>query len=122
MSEEKNPYRIPVELSGHAWVWRRAVALQAERVYEPLAGADRFVDAYLLVIAIRQVYASAPAMNKGVKGTDQLLQSATDNFLKDHPSAKDVRDVLIHFDQYQVGEGRLQKEAKWLLLTSPSAE
>jgi hypothetical protein len=108
----KNPSGLPVELSGHAWVWRRAVILQVERINSPLARGDRFVDAYLLAIAIRQVHACALAMNKGVQGTDQILRSATAEFLKDHPSAKDARDVLIHFDEYQVGEGRLQKEGE----------
>jgi hypothetical protein len=33
---DKNPNQIPVELSGHASVWRRAVALQVERIYAPI--------------------------------------------------------------------------------------
>ncbi len=112
MGEGKNLSRVPIELAGHAWVWRRAVALQAERIQSAPTVADRFVDGYLLVIAVRQVYASALAMNKGVLGTDRILRSAIEDFLIDHPAAKHVRDILIHFDEYEIGNGSLQKEGK----------
>jgi hypothetical protein len=93
-------------------VWQRAVTTQAERTTTAPTVADRFVEGYLLVIAIRQVYAAAMAMNKAVSGTDPELQSAMEQFLSDHPGAMDVRDILFHFDDYEIGEGRLQEQGK----------
>jgi len=40
---------------------------------------------------------------------DELLNRACKRFQADLPDAKDLRDVLTHFDAYEKGRGKLQK-------------
>jgi hypothetical protein len=50
-------------------------------------------------------------MNKAVGG-DGHLRKAPDRFLDEHPRAKNMRDVLSHFDEYEAGKGDLQKSGE----------
>ena len=40
---------------------------------------------------------------------DALLHDACERFQSDLPDTKDLRDVLIHFDEYEKGKGNLQQ-------------
>jgi hypothetical protein len=69
-------------------------------------GVDRHIDAYLCVIALSQVMRAALEMKRATG--DALLRDACDRFQSDLPDAKDLRDVLTHFDRYERGTGDLQ--------------
>jgi hypothetical protein len=69
-------------------------------------GVDRHIDAYLCVIALSQVMRAALEMKRATG--DALLRDACDQFQSDLPDAKDLRDVLTHFDKYERGTGDLQ--------------
>jgi hypothetical protein len=86
--------------------WRRAVQLQRERLGSSPDSTDRFVDAYLCIIALSQVLRGAEAI-KRVTG-DAKLRDACDGFLAAQGDATDIRDILTHFDAYERGEGTLQ--------------
>ena len=70
-------------------------------------GVDRQVDSYLCVIALSQVFRAALEMER-ITG-DALLRDACERFQSDLPDSKDLRNVLIHFNEYEKGEGILQK-------------
>ena len=108
MADRRNPAGLAVELSLHLRLWREAVELEADRLRTAPTIAHRHIDGYFLVVAIRQVLLSAEAMNKAIKG-DGHLANALAHFLADHPQAKEMRDVLIHFDEYERGTGILQE-------------
>lgn len=90
-------------------IWGQAVGVQANRAVKNATSiADRHVDGYLLILALRQVLRSASAMNKAVGG-DGHLAAAVSTFLEGHPQAVKMRDVLTHFDEYEAGIGSLQE-------------
>jgi hypothetical protein len=91
----------------HLAAWRNAVKLQRERV---ASGPDSTIptDARFLAVAVRNVLRAA---HMAVLVSPDA-QSAIDRFDQEVPNAKDVRDVLEHFDKYAVGEGNLQKELR----------
>jgi len=105
-----NPNTLPYLIKGHLGVWRRAVQLQKDRVlapeFGPEFGPDRHIDSYLCVIAISQAFRAALEMLR-VTG-DARLREACELFQCDVPDAKDLRDVLTHFDAYERGNGHLQ--------------
>jgi hypothetical protein len=103
-----NPGKLAVELAGHAYVWGQAVGLEADRALTAPTALNHHVDGYLLILAIRQVLRSADAMDKAVGG-DKDLREAQARFLAEHPQAQTMRDVIIHFDEYEDGTGKLQK-------------
>ena len=107
----RNPARLPVELGGHTYLWGQAVALGAERVRNASSVLHRHIDGYLLILAMRQVLLSAEAMNEAIGGDEELTATLA-RFLADNPQAKNMRDVLSHFDEYQAGTGKLQKTGK----------
>jgi hypothetical protein len=107
----KNPATLAVVLAGHAYVWGQAVGIEAERILSAATGTERHIDCYLLVLAIRQVLRSADAMDKAIGGDEELKQAQI-RFLAEHPHAQTMRDVLSHFDEYEAGNGRLQKSGE----------
>jgi hypothetical protein len=111
-----NPATLAVELAGHAYVWGQAVGLEAERVRSAATVAERHIDCYLLVLAIRQVLRSAEAMDRAIGGDEELRKAQT-QFLAEHPQTQKMRDVLSHFDEYEAGKGRLQKSGEVGALT-----
>jgi hypothetical protein len=72
-----NPATLAVELAGHAYVWGQAVGLEAERVRSAATVAERHIDCYLLVLAIRQVLRSAEAMDRAIGGDEELRKAQT---------------------------------------------
>jgi hypothetical protein len=43
---------------------------------------------------------------------DSTLRSAVEHFLGLTPDSAVIRDVLTHFDEYEAGRGRLQREGR----------
>ncbi|HZT66043.1 MAG TPA: hypothetical protein VFA11_09675 [Acidimicrobiales bacterium] len=115
MSGTVNPLTLPAELSGPLGAWHHGVARQAERVHAATNGVERFVDAYLFVIALRQVLRGAQAMLRATSSggqTDKPLREALATFKGAVGDATKIRDVLTHFDAYHEGAGNLQKAGK----------
>jgi hypothetical protein len=70
-------------------------------------------EGYLLVVAVRQVLRAVEAAQKHANkyrdsDRSKALGAALRKFDSSVPQAVDVRDVLVHFDRYQQGTGKLQ--------------
>lgn len=93
-----------------AWQWSIAVRSQAERI-KAGGGVTKLPDAYLLVVAVRNVRRAAEMASRHVR-TDEArsrIAAAIGLFDNELPGVKEVRDVLEHFDEYSQGRGRLQQ-------------
>jgi hypothetical protein len=107
--------------SSPAW-WRDVVRLQRKRVGDDLKGFidagrgpspafDRLrSDTYMLFMAIRHVFRYAERFAE--LSDDPRLSSATAEFLRLAPHAKDLRDFLEHLDEYAVGEGHMHRAGR----------
>ena len=94
---------LPAIALGHAWEWSRAAGLQLERFRK----SGTVSDAYLLVIAVRNVL-RAGRLARDELHTDSaraVLDQALAEFEAALPGAKNARDVLEHFDDYARGRG-----------------
>ncbi|MBL7261520.1 hypothetical protein [Paractinoplanes lichenicola] len=82
--------------------------VQAER----LLNGSSIWDGYLLLVALRQMIRAAE-MSRDSLTNDRaraILNSALKRFRTDLPELVDARDIIEHFDEYAVGEGRLQDD------------
>lgn len=120
-SPADNPYAIAV--SEAQW-WQRAVQLAVQRV----RGEDdrsiawhssRQIDARQLVFALRQLLTAEQLEQAALEalGVDPLvgqeLAKARRKFEEALPGVKDMRDALMHFDEWARGTGLgLQKERR----------
>lgn len=105
--EVSSPSLVAVAL-GHAWEWSQAVQLQLERFRR----SGRVSDAYLLVIALRNVLRAAQLAREElvtVVGRAALDQAIT-TFEETLPGVKSARDALEHFDAYARGRGGTGKD------------
>jgi hypothetical protein len=68
----------------------------------------REVDTICLALILRQLLRTIEALNRRVQS--QEVDAAVAEFYSKLPNEKLFRDVLEHFDEYQIGEGRLQKD------------
>jgi hypothetical protein len=105
------------ELAGWIWTWMFGVGMQAERTLNPQPNELPEVEAYLFAMALRQLFRSVEAAitqaeASGDKRRSKELKEARDAFDKAVPHAVSVRDVLVHFDEYERGEGKLQRGRK----------
>jgi hypothetical protein len=93
-----------------AWQWSVAVHAQAERVANG-SGARRVPDAYLLVLAVRNVRRAAEMVKNTVRTTGASVQmsAALERFDNALPGITKIRDVLEHFDDYARGVGNDQQ-------------
>ena len=93
-----------------AFQWSIAVRAQAERIRTG-SGVGRFSDAYLLVLAVRNVRRAAEMASQHARTGDarDRIAEAIDNLDNELPGARAVRDVLEHFDEYSQGRGHLQQ-------------
>ncbi|MFZ3555269.1 hypothetical protein [Streptomyces sp. BH055] len=94
----------------HLYKWHRAVGQQAERCLDlNRPNSSRQVDGYLFTQALRQALrAGEMVANSLPEGSArELARSAVDQFNRDCSTAKDVRDILDHFDDYARGIGNL---------------
>ena len=103
----ENPNRLPSLLKGHLATWTRAVQLQRTRIQEADTATDRQIDSYFCVISLSQVLRAAVEMRRCTG--DALLNRACNRFQANLPDAKDLRDVLMHFDAYEKVRGNLQE-------------
>ncbi|MGW6058432.1 hypothetical protein [Streptomyces sp. NPDC055189] len=85
----------------------------ADRAFKVLLHPTAGPDAAFLVVAMRGLLSSAEQMVKQVAplGKESALRSAVDAFTSAQPLVKHFRDVLIHNDEYSVGQGRSQNKA-----------
>lgn len=84
--------------------------MQGERLLVSESGVDRQIDAYLCVIALSQLMRVAIAMKRATGDTS--LREVCKRFQSDLPDAKNLRDILSHFNEYQRGAGKLKKARK----------
>jgi hypothetical protein len=120
--------RLGVEPGSGFLTWRLAVERQMRRVEEArdgqrpmlegsgsfpdvLAAQHQFIyDAHFLLVAIRNVLRNAELLRK-LTG-DGRVDRALRQFDRRFPDARNLRDVLEHFDAYLLDEGRLQGDGK----------
>ncbi|MFG3180782.1 hypothetical protein [Streptomyces nigra] len=86
---------------------------EADRAFKVALHPTAGVDAAFLVIAMRGLLSSAEQMVKQVAPLkkDAILHRAVDAFTSAQPLVKHFRDVIIHNDEYTVGQGRSRKKA-----------
>lgn len=95
------------ELEGWMLAWMEAAQLQMQRVRPSSGGtfADAQVDGMLFVVALDSAEVAAIA----ILGKDH---PAIAEFRAALPYLDEMRDILLHFDDYVRGQGRLQKSGR----------
>lgn len=96
----------------HLETWSQAVQIQASRILMdgpwPASGEQtRQADCYLFLVALRDVRRAAALV--GRQSGLQAVSDAVEAFDSEMPHVTNLRDVLEHFDDYAIGEGRLAK-------------
>lgn len=93
-----------------AWQWSIATASQAERLSAG-TGLARIPDAYLLVLAVRNVRRAAQMAVRQARTSEarSRIDSAIQAFDAELPGVSEIRDVLEHFDEYSQGVGDRQQ-------------
>jgi hypothetical protein len=99
---------------GHAYIWAEAADAIANRI---LANQEvtsvATGDAALLIIAVRNVLRAAELAQKVSTGAEEArIAAAIAKFRQELPDAEDMRDILDHFDRYEIGQGYLQRDAR----------
>ena len=94
--------------------WERAVRNQATRVLgsppDRQFGVSEKADGYLFVLALRNVIRAANlVLTLAPEHARPGIEAGIATFESKMGAAKDTRDVLDHFDDYVVGDGKLQK-------------
>lgn len=113
-SPADNPHAIAI--SEAQW-WQKAVRLAVLRLQEsddPRISwfSSRQIDARLLVFALRQILNAErlAAVAMDARGVDaaprEALARARQRFEDALPGVKDMRDALMHFDEWSRGQGR----------------
>jgi hypothetical protein len=113
-SPADNPHAIAI--SEAQW-WQRAVQLAVLRLREPDNQriswfSSRQIDARQLVFALRQILNAERlvAVAMEARGVDaaahEALARARQRFENALPGIKDMRDALMHFDEWSRGQGR----------------
>ncbi len=115
-------------LSGRSGHERRACTQGRHAVYvggraRPAGNSQRAIDATLMILALRNVTCVADWMADVAQGDDVgVIDKALDEFRRQLPDLVPARDTLEHFDEYAVGQGRLQKKAPFPFAFSLSPE
>ncbi len=111
-SPADNPHAIAI--SEAQW-WQRAVQLAVLRLREPDDQriswfSSRQIDARQLVFALRQILNAERLVAVAMRGVDtaahEALAHARQRFEDALPGIKDMRDALMHFDEWSRGQGR----------------
>lgn len=68
----------------------------------------REIDAISFALVLRQLIRAIEALNRRVKSAE--VDEALEEFYSKFPHEKEMRDILEHFDEYVIGEGRLQRD------------
>lgn len=111
-SPADNPYAIAVS-EGQWWMW--TAELCARRIREG-RDPDRQIDTRQFIMALRQLLYAAEMEKREVQHLDpavlQALGEARQHFDQSVPGLTDARNVLVHFDEYARGEGKLQHKLR----------
>jgi hypothetical protein len=112
-SPADNPYAIAVS---QAQLWRDLVVLTVHQMQDEddrrVMWSSRQLDAYVLVMTLRQLLTAEQleqaaltelAVDPAVGAT---LTAARQRFEDALPGVKDMRDALMHFDEWSQGKGR----------------
>src|SRR5437867_2079873 len=100
------PGAIPIDVvRSYLHMWLSAVELQRDRLLNP-TGSELGIDSAFFALALRNLYRAAEAA-KRVSRSSQVFDALV-AFDRTMPFAKDLRDVLEHFDYYSLGIGDLQ--------------
>jgi hypothetical protein len=97
---------LPAVIRAHLQRWNYIAQRQAKRTLEHDFGLDREMDAQLFAFALRQVLRSA-SLAARVTGLPEIAAALKD-FNDRIPDAISIRDQLEHFDEYELGIGKLQ--------------
>ena len=76
-----------------------------------LLDGSGYIDGLFLLIALRQMIRAAEMAQQSLRNRQakQILSSALRRFRADLPELVNARDIIEHFDEYAVGEGKLQE-------------
>ena len=102
-------------------IWRHAANMQAIRILTDGTGmpdgpVTRQADCFLFTVAVRNVRRAGDLLRRVAPGSSwSRIDVALNTFDSRVPHAKDLRDVLDHFDEYAVGKGNLQTPDGFLL-------
>jgi hypothetical protein len=104
-------------IRGWVWLWICGVTMEGDRTLNPRPDELPQAEAYLLAMALRQLFrdvewAIIHADTNSNGRRSKALRAALDAFDKAIPHAVDVRDVLVHFDEYERGTGNFQEDWK----------
>lgn len=129
-SQSGAPQNGPVEADlsgvptavGHVVQWAYAMDVQAERIESagtgPLAMRRREIDVRFFVQALRNLLRAIELIQRRASdAAREQIAAALEAFNQEVPGAKDVRDRLEHFDEYESGVGKDQRKAG---VTEPS--
>jgi hypothetical protein len=108
----KTDERAPIR--GHLYRWTRVVMSQADRVVSAPSLDASQDEALLFALSLRQLLRTVGLAIKHVDGRkngkqSKKIRAARAAFDEAVPDAVDVRDIIVHFDEYMRGSGRLQK-------------
>jgi hypothetical protein len=106
---------VRMMLAGWLFTWFASAERQATRTLWPNDRSDYQVEGYLFILAVRQVLRAVEAArghadhHRDGKRSSELTRAlaAFDSAVVD---AREVRDILTHFDEYQRGKGNLQRQ------------
>jgi len=110
-SPADNPHSIAVT---EAQWWQRAVELAVLRLRDDTRiswFSSQQIDSRFLVIALRQLLTAEQSQQKALKAsrTEKVVRTeltkARKKFVADLPGIKDMRDGLVHFEDWSRGRG-----------------
>ena len=104
-----------------AHVWHQAVAMQLRRIRTEADGFHEMLDAYNLVMDLRQVLRGVEmcADHLTTDPAKAMAAEALADFEQALPGGKPARDVIEHFDEYALGRGNLQQPSLRLRSRQP---
>jgi hypothetical protein len=107
--EKPTPTRVPkaTELSGLIWRWWVGIKLQAERISVLPIGADEDAEVWFFAVALRNLLRAVELAQRSTGKPE--IAAALEHFNSVVPDAKEVRDLLEHFDDYALGIGKKQR-------------
>jgi hypothetical protein len=103
---------LPYRMHGRAMLWARAMMRQRDRIIsaDVIWAADTEIDAALFAMSLRSLLRAVYAVRDLISSEE--IGEAISRFDANVPNAIDIRDVLVHFDDYELGKGRIQNEAR----------
>jgi hypothetical protein len=105
VNELQPPYNLALS---QAWLWGKAAMVPTARL---LGDGSGLPDALLLMVALRNVHRAATMAQDSLQKPEanQRLVDALAAFDAALPGLIEARDVVEHFDEYRIGDGRVQR-------------